>query len=140
VKPYAASALKLSRPFAHIAMAPHLEPKEIDQIRKWFGKGMPPVTIHARLAASRLRRDMDAPHLTNVRKVLKGFSYKASGQKETRGRPKIFTLTKVKQLDRVRKRLYKEAEGDYEVLWQDVIDKTPGVDAHASTVGRALKI
>ena len=55
-----------------MAMAPHLEPKELDNMRKWLGRGVPPVTIHARVAASRLRRDMDAPHLTNVRKVLAG--------------------------------------------------------------------
>ena len=56
------------------AMTQHLILKEIDQILKKRGDGKEPVEIHAWLEKQRARKELQAPHLTNVRRVLKGSS------------------------------------------------------------------
>ena len=69
-------------------MAPHLTKKEIDTLRVKFGEGKTPIEIHTWLEKARRRQGIDSPDLTNVRKVLKGNTYKANvlearGEKES---------------------------------------------------------
>ena len=56
-------------------MAPHLTPKEIDLLLKMAAKGENAVTLQRRLAVQHERHGMQAPNITNVRKLLKGGTY-----------------------------------------------------------------
>ena len=64
-------------------MAPHLAPGELDVIHQKFAAGMSPILIHKWLKALREKTGVDTPHLTNLRKALKGKRYKR-GRVETR--------------------------------------------------------
>lgn len=121
------------------AMAPHLSAKEQDFLRGLIGKGLPPVEIHERLAAKRAKKDMAAPSLPNLRRALKGFTYK-KGIKETRGRKKKLTPAKVRAMDTARKSLITKAKGEQEVHWEDIMRKARVLGkVHLSTASRALK-
>ena len=85
-------------------MAPHLTSKELDQMREMLGKGNTPIQIHAWLEKARGRKNILAPSLENVRKMLKGKSYKC-GVPETRGAKSALTRKQVLKLDGVRKHL-----------------------------------
>ena len=67
-------------------MAPHLTPKEIDLLMKLAAKGANAVKLHRHLAAQRARRGIQAPTVTNIRKLANGRTYKR-GVVEKRGRP-----------------------------------------------------
>jgi hypothetical protein len=109
------------------AMAPHLTPAELDKIRVWHGKSkLAPVQVHEKLLAWRTRRGLDCPDLTNVRRVLRGESYR-QGLVETRGKKRLITRRQVLAMNAKRKELVKKAEGEHEVRWKDVIKKTRGV-------------
>ena len=75
-------------------MAPHLTLKERDVLTAWAADGLKPVQIHRRLQAQRSRRGLDAPNLTNIRRVIKGATYK-QGTKETRGCKRTLTKRQV---------------------------------------------
>jgi len=119
-------------------MAPHLTPKELDQLRKWAAKKFTPSQIHARLEKQRERRGVDTPNITNIRKAMNGKTYLRS-KPEARGRQKVVTAQDVRKLNAVRKRLIKKAKSEREVSWDDVIRATPGVDAHRTTVADAFQ-
>ena len=91
------------------ATTQHLTLKEIDQILKKRGDGKEPVEIHAWLEKERARKGLQAPHLTNVRRVLTGSTYRR-GKAETRGRKKALTEKQVRKIDGVRKRLIKRSQ------------------------------
>ena len=55
-------------------MAPHLTAAEQDYMQNLHEKGKTPVEVHA-LLASRAKKKQKAPHLTKVRKALKGQTY-----------------------------------------------------------------
>ena len=116
-------------------MAPHLTLLELDKLRKWSSDGLTPIQMHARLKSLRDRRSVVAPNLTNIRKVLKGNTYRLS-KAETRGRKKALTRAMVRRLNATRKRLAKEANGEYEVHWADVIEATPGMDIHRTNAAK----
>jgi hypothetical protein len=101
-------------------MAPHLTMAELDQIRAKSGAGKSPVEIHRWLASYRRRKGWMMPNLTNVRKVLRGKSYRV-GLNETRGRKEKVSKKTVRKLDGLRKALIKKAKGEKEVHWGDVL-------------------
>ena len=68
-------------------MAPHLSASELDYMQKLLLQGKSPVEIHGYLSRLRGRKSIAAPHLTNLRRVLKGLTYKRSAI-EWRGRKK----------------------------------------------------
>ena len=85
-------------------MAPHLTPAELDFMHEKKQDGLTPVQIHKRLEAQRSKQKIETPHLTNVRKALKGKVYKR-GRVETRGRQPKFTRAMVLRMDVARKKL-----------------------------------
>ena len=103
-------------------MAPHLSDAELDFIAAKRLAGKSAVQIHALLNSRRARAGVDAPHLTNVRRALKGKTYKRS-RKETRGRKATYSRKVVLALDRARKDLIKKTKNNREVRWQDVRKK-----------------
>ena len=66
-----------------LAMAPHLSADELDEIFRLRNEGPSPSEIHAWVETTRGRRGIAAPNITNIRKVLKGQSYRR-GKVETR--------------------------------------------------------
>ena len=93
--------------------------------------------IFKALDAARQRRGESAPHLTKIRKVLKGQTYK-KGKKESRGRPLLLTPPKLRRLLKKRKALIKKAAGEHEVTYTK-IKKSARVNVSKSTVSRAFK-
>ena len=79
-------------------MAPHMTPAELDFTHAKDHQGKTPTQIHAMLVSRKARRNVAAPNLTNVRKALKGFTYKR-GLKETRGRKVKYSKKWVKALN-----------------------------------------
>jgi len=99
---------------------------------------MEPVAVHAKLRAARARRGQKGPDLTNVRRYLKGKTHQV-GKTETRGVKKTVSKNDCRRLNATRKRLCTQADSEWEVHWQDIIDETPGVEASVSTVCKAFK-
>ena len=118
-------------------MAPHLSDAELDFIAAKRLAGKSAVQIHALLSSRRARAGVDAPHLTNVRRALKGKTYKRS-RKETRGRKATYSRKVVLALDRARKDLIKKTKNNREVRWQDVRKKAKAPEGHRSTLKRAF--
>lgn len=118
-------------------MAPHLSPSELDFIHLKSQAGLTPIEIHARLSSQRAKRRVEAPHLTNVRKAIKGLSYKR-GRVETRGRPLLYTRKMVERMDAARKALVKKADNQREVRWADVRRAARVPDGHRSSLKRAF--
>ena len=118
-------------------MAPHLSPAELDWMQKLDRSGKTPVQIHASLTARRSRRHVASPNLTNIRKAIKGLTYKR-GPKETRGRKPTYSKKWVKALNTARKKLLLTCAQSREVRWRDVVQKARAPKAHRSTVKRAF--
>ena len=118
-------------------MAPHLTGKELDFIHNQDQLGKTPTEIHGLLTTQRARKDMAAPDLTNLRKVIKGQTYKRGG-KETRGRKRKLTKKWVSTLDATRKTLLKNTSNNREIRWQDIAKKARAPKAHRSTLKRSF--
>ena len=101
-------------------MAPHLDNKELDFVFDLVKRAFTPAEILERLASKRARRGIAAPHLTRLRKVLKGEAY-LRGRVETRGAPRKLTLKKIKKIFSVRKALVVKANSQQEVTWKVVL-------------------
>jgi hypothetical protein len=150
-------------------MAPHLSAADRDFLVRMTGAKKSPVEIHTHLVARKMRQGLPAPALNNLRKALKGLTYK-QGMKETRGRKRIveckkgmmdtrvrtwrthtnpslhfvrqrrkLSVTNAKAMNKVRKRLIAEAGGQQEVHWTDIIRAARIPKVHHSTASRALK-
>jgi transposase len=119
-------------------MAPHLTKVELDFVQALVGKGVTPTQIHARLAARRGRKDTASPTLANLRKALKGETYKR-GTVETRGAKQILTRVNVLALNRARLALIKKAAKEAEVSWTSIIRhaRVPKVDP--TTAAKAVQ-
>ena len=120
-----------------LAMAPHLSPEELDEIFRLRNAGQTPVEIHAWLAAKRGGEGTPAPNLTNVRKALKGQSYRR-GQVETRGRKRKLSRRVVQKLDTTRVAMIEQADNKVEVHWKDVLRRAR-VRVHPTTAARSFK-
>ena len=101
-------------------MAPHLTADELDYIQKLHEQGKAPIEVHAALAACRKKKKQQAPHVTKVRKALKGQTYRRAAV-ETRGRKKALSRHMVLKMDAARKKLLKRKQGQSEVRWADVL-------------------
>ena len=97
-------------------MAPHLTAQELDHMREMLGKRKTPTEIHTWLVKTRSRKGILAPNLTNVRKTLKGNTYK-SGMAETRGVKRTLSRKQILKLDGIRKRLLKKKDSEEKVTW-----------------------
>ena len=89
------------------------------------------------LDVARKRHGEKAPHLTKVRNVLKGQTYKR-GRKETRGRPLVLTPRKLRRLLKKRKELIKKAAGEEEVTYKK-IKKSARVNVSTPVISNAFK-
>ena len=118
-------------------MAPHLTPAELDFIHSLETAGRDPAGIHQALSAQRARKKIAAPHITNVRKALKGNTYKR-GRKETRGRRAKYSKKMVLRMDKARKDLAKKVSSGREVLWRDIRKAARVPDGHRSTLKNAF--
>ena len=123
---------------ARLLMAPHLAKVELDFVGDLFRRGVAPKDVHAKLVARRNRRGVAAPTLRNMRKHLKGETYRRSTV-ETRGRKKKLTRRNAQALDRARKALNKKSAGQKEVHWDDVIKAARVPSVHSSTAKRAMQ-
>lgn len=119
-------------------MAPHLTPGELDWLHQQTAAGKTPVQVHALLRARRARQRKDAPDLTNVRRVLRGKTYR-QGLVETRGRKRSLSRRMVLSMDRARKTLTRKAAGQTEVRWRDIVKKARAPPVHRSTASASFK-
>ena len=120
------------------AMAPHLTAKEKDFLRALLGKGLSLVQIHAKFVARRARSRTDALALNNLRRVLKGETYR-QGLCETRGLKRKLTPRAVRKLNKTRKELIKKAAGEEEVHWDDILRKPRVQKVDPTTAARAVR-
>lgn len=119
-------------------MAPHLTPTELDVMSVKAAKGQTPLQIHKWLQSQRNRKGLDTPNITNIRKALQCKTFRR-GAVETRGRKVKLSKHMVKKINSTRKALIKNAAGESEVHWCDVLKKARCPKVHASTAARALK-
>ena len=119
------------------AMAPHLTPLELDLISDLKAAGKGPVEIHAALESKRKKRGIRAPSLPNLRRVIKGKTYKR-GQVERRGRKPKVTTRQAHAINNHRRALIKKKDSEEEVHWCDILKKV-SCDVHPSTAARHLR-
>lgn len=118
-------------------MAPHLTDQEIDAIFAQHRSGKTTGQVHAWLAARRGSRGLAAPNITNIRKVLRGRTYRR-GRVETRGRKRKLSRRAVLRMNSSRKQLIKRADSTEEVHWDDVIAHARVAKVHPSTAARSM--
>ena len=87
---------------------------------KMQGERKTPIQIHKWLVRTRKQKGIRAQDLTNVRKVLKGNTYKR-GAVETRGPKRVLSKKQILKLNSVRKKLLKKADSEKRVTWQEVL-------------------
>ena len=75
-------------------MAPHLSAVELDHVQQLLQKGKSRVEIHDYLRRLRGRRNVEPPHITNIRKMLKGLTYKRSAAETRKGGVDSFFVRK----------------------------------------------
>jgi hypothetical protein len=73
----------------------------------------------AKINRARTKTGIEQITKASVYRFINGTTH-VRGQDDTRGRPKILTKGDIRRLDQARKRLLKEADGEYQVKWQDV--------------------
>ena len=123
-----------------LVMTPHLSMAERDLLASWAGeKKLSPVEVHKKLVLHRAKKGAPAPNLTNVRKTLKGMTYKRSGV-ETRGRKRALTRADVVKMNKTRLKLIDDPKigGKREVHWDEVIEKA-GMNVSPSAVREAFQ-
>ena len=111
--------------------------KEIDCIHDRAKKGDTPVTIHAKLSTLRARKNVESPDITNIRKTLKGKTYRRS-KIETRERRRVLNKKHVLNVNSTCKKLIKEAKGEREVGWSEIIRKSRVPKVSPQTVARNM--
>ena len=118
-------------------MAPQLSGPELDFVRALAGKGLTAMEVHHKLKMRRKRSNLDAPALTTVRRALRGVTHLV-GRKETRGRKRKLGPLTIRRIDKVRKELIKQANGEHEVHMDAIMNKARVTNVSPSTVSRAL--
>ena len=118
-------------------MAPRLMPAELDWVHRQVNLGKTPVRIHSSLTSRRARRDVSTPHLTALRKAIKGCTYKR-GHKVTRGRERTYSQKWFVSMNAARKKLLSSCAQRREVRCSDVVMKARASRAHRSTLKRAF--
>jgi len=116
-------------------MAPHLLPAELDKIQR-LGH-LTDVAVLAQIEKSRARCGKAPPGLRAVQRARAGSTFRR-GPKETRGRKKKLTPKHVRKLNSVRKALIKQAKGEREIHWGEIIQKARVPKVDPTTVVRAF--
>jgi hypothetical protein len=119
------------------SMAPHLSPHELNVMHSKQAAGKTPREVHEWLVGFRSRKSMESPNLTNVRKALKGKSYRR-GAVETRGRKAKLSMKVVQSINKARKVLLKKANNEKEVTWDDCRRAAKAPACHPTTVARSF--
>ena len=119
------------------AMAPHLTPLELDLITDFKAAGKGAVEIHAALESKRKKRGIRAPSLPNLRRVIKGETYKR-GQVERRGRKPKVTTRQAHAISNHRRALIKKKDSEEDAHWCDILKKVD-CDVHPRTAARHLR-
>ena len=121
-----------------VVMAPHLSRAELDVVQGMAAKQKAASAILARITGQRARKGVEAPRIGAIERAIAGRTFKR-GPKETRGRKPCMTKGHVKALDKTRQRLIKQAKGEREVHWGEIIAKAgiPSVDP--TTAARTLR-
>lgn len=117
-------------------MAPHLTLAELDFLQEKQKAGKTPIQIHSLLVSLRKRKRIEAPHLTKVRKALKGNTYKRSAA-ETRGRKQVLSRRMVLKMNVVRKTILKK-KPNKETHWVDIAKAARAPKVHRTTVRKAF--
>lgn len=117
-------------------MPQHLTQKELGKIIRW--KNSTTSEICERLERGRERQGLEGPSVRAVQRAVSGQTHRR-GRSETRGRKKKLSTQNVRQLNIVRKTLIKNAGGEREVHWSDVIQKARVPKVHRSTAYRSLQ-
>jgi hypothetical protein len=117
-------------------MPVHLSAEELDFVNGQIGKT--PIEVHKALGTKRARKGVPAPNLTNVRKVLKGLTYKRGGV-ETRGRKLKLSKANVRKMNSVRRVLQNNADGEREVTWGKIRKAARAPKVCATTSLRAFR-
>jgi hypothetical protein len=104
-------------------MVKHLTASEKDLIDNTVGKKKQGVTeALAAVNRKRIRCGQDEVTRTPVYRYVSGMTHKRSAM-EKRGRKKVLSKKDMKKLDKVRRRLIKDADGDERITYVDVIAK-----------------
>ena len=132
-------------------MAPHFTRTEMDMMKTLSAQGRTVAEIQTKLHAQRVRRAKAGskanrkiktkglgPDLTSVRRFLKGVTHRHSPV-ETRGRKRKLSAGQLQKVEKVRKQLYKKAQGEEEVHWDQILAKSGVKDVDSTTVARNLK-
>jgi hypothetical protein len=119
-------------------MAPHLTSKEQDMVRQLNGQGKDPQSILSKLNSQRNAKGVARLAVDAVRRCLRGKTH-LRGKPEARGKKPVLTKHMVLKLNRVRKNLVKECNGEKRVLWKDVLKKARARRVHSSTVQRSFQ-
>ena len=117
-------------------MAPHLTFAELDFLQEKQRAGKTPIQIHSLLVSQRKRKGIEAPHLTKLRKALKGNTYKRSAT-ETRGRKQLLSRRMVLKMNVVRKTILKKRP-DKEMHWSDLVKAARAPKVDRTTVKKAF--
>ena len=135
----AVSSRRIPSDGRHNRMVRHLNSIELDRALRLHRSGLSAVEVREKLDHSRKKKDSNdaAPHVANIRLLLRGRSYKR-GNVETRGRPLKLTPRKVRKLLETRARMVKEADGEYEVTY-DMIRKRARIRASISRMSEKFK-
>lgn len=127
------------RLFVHpITMAPHLTKSELDTITKLAAEGKTVAEIHRGIGAKRAKRGVPIPVVKVIRRAVAGSTFNRGGV-ETRGRKRSLSTTNVRRVNATRMRLYKDAKGEREVTWGEVLRKSRVPEVHPTTAARSLQ-
>ena len=117
-------------------MAPHLSSNELHWLHGLHCAGETMVEAHASLTDRRAQSGLPAPDLTTVRRALKHFAQRNAAV-ESRGRKRKMTDRAVHGMENIRKKMTKEADGDYEIHWNDLVRKSRA-RVHRTTAKRSM--
>ena len=109
--------------------------KELDIVAK--SRHLPTTEIAERLAKVRARRGIEAPSVRSIQRAVGGSTFQR-GAAEKRGRKKKLSPKNVRHINITRKSLIKEAKGEREVHWGEIIKKARVPNVDATTASRAL--
>ena len=120
-------------------MGKQLSDTEMDNMQKWKSDSWTMTQIHKRLSTDRGRRRQAPPDLTTVRRFVKGKTFKRSAT-ETRGRKKSLSAANLRTMDRVRNEIITKADGEREVTWGEVIQKSRVPTVDRSTAAKHMQV
>ena len=101
---------------------PQLTEKERNTLVSMLKQKKTPQQMLASLQAARTRKGLEGPGKTAIYDFLAGQTHAGDGE-ETRGRAARLTNAMLKIFDRVRVKLIKDADGDRQVTWDEVVSE-----------------